>query len=122
MVEFGTSSSFRGWVRVLGYGFGVRGRKVLPDVAWPAARSAALWAFCQRQNAPEANIFWSQHETRKVKSRDCALASDLVRAGVSGDINNRSRSIGARKFVSKTARANLWRRLGVTEKEGRGHP
>ena len=44
MVEFGTSSAFRGWVRVrvLGYGFGVRGRKV--------------------------------------KSRDCALASELVRA------------------------------------------
>ena len=44
MVEFGTLSAFRGWVRVrvLGYGFGVRGRKV--------------------------------------KSRDCALASDLVRA------------------------------------------
>ena len=44
MVEFGTSFAFRGWVRVrvLGYGFGVRGRKV--------------------------------------KSRDCALASDLVRA------------------------------------------
>ena len=42
MVAFGTSSAFRGWVRVLGYGFGVRGRKV--------------------------------------KSRDCALASDLVRA------------------------------------------
>ena len=45
MVEFGTSSAFRGWVRVrvLGYVFGVRGRRV--------------------------------------KSRDCALASDLVRAG-----------------------------------------
>ena len=44
MVEFGTSSAFRGWVRVrvFGYGFEVRGRKV--------------------------------------KSRDCALASDLVRA------------------------------------------
>ena len=30
MVEFGTSSAFRRWVRVrvLGYGFGVRGRKV----------------------------------------------------------------------------------------------
>ena len=42
MVEFGTSSAFRGWVRVrvLGHGFGVRGRNV--------------------------------------KSRDCALASDLV--------------------------------------------
>ena len=44
MVEFGTSSAFRGWVRVrvLGYayGLGVRGRKV--------------------------------------KSRDCALASDLL--------------------------------------------
>ena len=46
MVEFGTSSTFRGWVRVrvLGYGSGVRGRKV--------------------------------------KSRDCALASDLVRASL----------------------------------------
>ena len=46
MVAFGTSSAFRGWVRdrVLGYGFGVRGRKVM--------------------------------------SRDCALASDLVRAAV----------------------------------------
>ena len=44
MVEFGTSSAFRGCVRVrvLGYGFGVRGRKV--------------------------------------ESRDCALASDLVKA------------------------------------------
>ena len=44
MVELGTSSAFRGWVRVrvLGYGFGVKGRKV--------------------------------------KSSDCALASDLVRA------------------------------------------
>ena len=30
MVEFGTSSTFRGWVRVwvLGYGSGVRGKKV----------------------------------------------------------------------------------------------
>ena len=48
MVEFGTSSAFRGWVRgrVLGYGFGVRGRKV--------------------------------------KSRDCALASELVRADITG--------------------------------------
>ena len=44
MVEFGTSSTFRGWVRVrvLGYSSGVRGKKV--------------------------------------KSRDSALASDLVRA------------------------------------------
>ena len=44
MVDFGTSSAFtfRGWVRVLGYGFEERGRKV--------------------------------------ESRDCALASDLVRA------------------------------------------
>ena len=42
MVEFGASSAFRGWVRVLGFGFGVRGKKV--------------------------------------KSSDCALASDLVRA------------------------------------------
>ena len=42
MVEFGTSSAFREWVRVrvLGYGFGVRGKKV--------------------------------------KSRDCALASDFI--------------------------------------------
>ena len=24
---------------------------VLPDVAWPAARSTAFWAFCRRQNA-----------------------------------------------------------------------
>ena len=42
--EFRTSSAFRGWVRVraLGYGFGVR--------------------------------------SKKVKSRDCALASDLVKA------------------------------------------
>ena len=30
----------------------------LPDVAWPAARSAALWAFCRRQNT-----FRSQRET-----------------------------------------------------------
>ena len=42
MVEFGASFAIRGWVRVLGYGFGVR--------------------------------------DKKVKLRDCALASDLVRA------------------------------------------
>ena len=55
MVEFGTSSAFRGWVRVrvLGYGFGVRGRKV--------------------------------------KSRDCALASDLVRATVVGFLMSNKR-------------------------------
>ena len=46
MVEFGTTSAFRAWarVRVLGYGFGVKGKNV--------------------------------------KSRDCALASDLVRAKI----------------------------------------
>ena len=56
MVEFGTSSSFRGWVRVrvLGYGSGVRGRKV--------------------------------------KSRDCALASDLVRAAQAMLLVERSRA------------------------------
>ena len=32
------------------------GLAILPGVAWPAARSAALWAFCRRQNAPK-NIF-----------------------------------------------------------------
>ena len=39
--------------------------KHLPDVAWPAARSAALWAFGRRQsqNAPEEHsIFWSRRE------------------------------------------------------------
>ena len=40
-VEFRTSSAFRGWVRVLGHGFGVR--------------------------------------AKKIKSRDCALASYLLR-------------------------------------------
>ena len=48
MVEFETSSAFRGWVRVrvLGYGFGVRGRKVcqtlpgLPRAARPSGRFA----------------------------------------------------------------------------------
>ena len=59
MVESGTSSDFRGWVRVrgLGYGFGVRGKKV--------------------------------------KSRDCALASDLVRAHY---IFSRTRSITLKIF------------------------
>ena len=53
MVEFGTSSTFRGWVRVrvLGYGSGVRGKKVM--------------------------------------SRDCALASDLVKAVLTGDVARR---------------------------------
>ena len=30
--------------------------RALPNVAWPAARSAALWAFCRRQNAPEGRL------------------------------------------------------------------
>ena len=60
MVEFGTSSAFRGWVRVrdLGYGFGVKGRKV--------------------------------------KSRDCALASDLVRA------------LSPNQVLTHAAREGLW--------------
>ena len=58
MVKFGTSSAFRGWVRVrvLGYGFGVRGRKE--------------------------------------KSRDCALASDLVKACPASKTAFRSRPGG----------------------------
>ena len=62
MVEFGTSSAFRGWVRVrvLGYGFGVRGRKV--------------------------------------KSRDCALASDLVRAARSTCSSHKYQGLGAFTF------------------------
>ena len=44
IIEFRTSSAFRGWVRVFGNDFGVRGKKV------------------------------------KSVSRDCALASVLVRA------------------------------------------
>ena len=52
MDEFGTFSAFRRWVRVrvLGYGFGVRGRKV--------------------------------------KSRDCALASDLVGASFNSTLSS----------------------------------
>ena len=64
MVEFGTSSAIRGWVRirVLGYGFGVRGRKV--------------------------------------KSRDCAMASDLVRAV-------KVLQIGARKWALQSCSGHL---------------
>ena len=42
MVEFGKSSAFRGWV--LGYGFGVRGRKVIAgaEKASPPAPRLAL--------------------------------------------------------------------------------
>ena len=62
MVEFGASSAFRGWVRVrvLGYGFGVRGRKV--------------------------------------KSRDCALASDLVRATHSYSHRRKCLVLGKNRF------------------------
>ena len=62
MVEFGTSSAFREWVRVrgYGYGFGVRGRKV--------------------------------------KSRDCALASDLVRAS-SASFEPRAGRVSPRQFI-----------------------
>ena len=64
MVEFGTSSAFRGWVRVrvLGYGFGV---SCLGTPGFVVDRGRAA-----RQGV----------RGRKVKSRDCALASDLVRA------------------------------------------
>ena len=40
------------------------------DVAWPAARSAALWAFCRRQNAPEG-----QRETTRRNVRQCMVRS-----------------------------------------------
>ena len=49
MVESGTSSAFRGWVRARGSGFGFMGYGFTFGV-----------------------------RGRKVKSRDCALASDLV--------------------------------------------
>ena len=50
MVEFGTSSAFRGWVRVrvLGYGFGVRGRKVKSsDFALASDLAYAFGRFCE---------------------------------------------------------------------------
>ena len=34
----------------------------LPDVAWPAARSAALWALFAEGKTPQR--FWLQRETR----------------------------------------------------------
>ena len=49
----------------------------LPDGAWPAARSAALWAFCRRQNAPDGrymkHILTSQlqRETSSDQSVSC---------------------------------------------------
>ena len=66
MVEFGTSSAFRGWVRVrvLGYSFGVGGKKV--------------------------------------KSRDCALASDLVRAVFVASEGNVGRSRAAQQSGIRT--------------------
>ena len=72
MVEFGTYSTFRGWVRVrvLGYGSGVKGRKV--------------------------------------KSRDCALASDLVRA-VHVNVKQCKKECARRalkRFQARTARAS----------------
>ena len=71
-------------VRVLGYGSGVRGRKVkslpcqtlsgpLPQSGSPAreARGAAVKMGRGCENGPQRQA---------MKSRDCALASDLVRA------------------------------------------
>ena len=57
MVEFGTSSAFRGWVRVrvLGYGFGVRGRKVCLTLR-PKYAPLGHGAFCFRQNAQRAAL------------------------------------------------------------------
>ena len=44
--------------------------KSLPDVTWPAARSAALWAFCRRQNAPEGQRETTKsHASGKIKNR-----------------------------------------------------
>ena len=81
MVEFGTASAFRGWVRVLGYGFGVRGRKV--------------------------------------KSRDCALASDLVRA-VEGTVDQSDKlSITLRLQIRQVSTSyTILLSNGVSQKPG----
>ena len=52
----------------------------LPDVAWPAARSAALWAFCRRHNAPY-ETFWSQRETTHFRRRNSRRASPVRENG-----------------------------------------
>ena len=57
MVGFGTSSAFRGWVRVrvLGYGFGVRGRKVKSQTDCALASDLVRAAYslaCRVQRGP----------------------------------------------------------------------
>ena len=83
MAEFGTSSAFRGWVRVrvLGYGFGVRGRKV--------------------------------------KSRDCALASDLVRAGGRASRGARAKGSGQSNFGRSRSRFGPSRNRGMSHESKR---
>ena len=71
MVEFGTSSAFRGWVRVrvLGYGFGVSGRN-LSHVETKIY--SILGAFCLRQNAQRAALRAAGQATsgkQKLKSK-----------------------------------------------------
>ena len=57
---------------------------MLPDVAWPVAHSAAFWAFCRRQNAPNMNIFCSQRETivlvliHNCRPQGCASLSNML--------------------------------------------
>ena len=64
MVEFGTSSSFRGWVRVrvLGYGSGVRGRKV-------NSRDCALVSDLIRAHTCERGVL---SEFLAARTRTCA--------------------------------------------------
>ena len=78
--------------------------KNLPDVAWPAARSAALCAFCRRQNAPE-NIFWSQHETTKNDIKDVVKSyADVAQAAQKEMIEKAAVAQSSKSLVQSVVR------------------
>ena len=82
MVKFGTSSAFRGWVRVLGYGFGVKGRKVKSRDCVHLTRCLNYARCAPLVAAPLVAARGAREGLWSELSNVCALASDLVRATI----------------------------------------
>ena len=54
----------------------------LPNVAWPAARSAALLAFCRRQHETKREGLWLEQPVRRMPGPRSAIDRQKTRRGV----------------------------------------
>ena len=92
---------------------------MLPDVAWPAARSAALWAMGVLPKAKRPRWGprgrWSQRETNQVLARGCREGPWSGQVGLSNLLSARSLlSKGASKMLRATGHAHMVTSNGIS--------